>query len=194
MAEFASFREDAKEQQALNEAYEAKLNMTNRDKKQMILESYFGQPKKGDYIPGKKGTCTVWNGKKWVHRGQGACKAHGTGTEYFTDARFDEAVNNIDPEAAKVLVDAGVISADDVGFYVNSPLTVTEPVNAELLRYPNDMINDETDYMMFKFYEYVPPFGGDVERPRNNLYDPDSNKSESQVCLLYTSPSPRDRG
>ena len=34
---------------------------------------------------------------------------------------------------------------------------------------------------MFRFYEYVPPFGSDVERPKDNLYDPDSKKSKNQT-------------
>ena len=34
---------------------------------------------------------------------------------------------------------------------------------------------------MFRFYEYVPPFGSDVERPKDNLYDPKSKKSKDQV-------------
>ena len=157
------------------------INLSERDKKQAIIASYFGQPEKGDYIPGKKGTCNVWNGTNWMYRGQSACKAHGTGKEYFTDARFDEAVNNIDAEAAKVLVDAGVIEPKDVGYYINQPLQTTVPHGTELVRYPNDMIHDETDYIMFRFYEYVPPFGSEVERPRDNLYDPDSKKSKDQV-------------
>ena len=157
------------------------INLSERDKKQAIIASYFGQPEKGDYIPGKKGTCNVWNGTNWMYRGQSACKAHGTGKEYFTDARFDEAVNNIDAEAAKVLVDAGVIEPKDVGYYINKPLQTTVPHGTELVRYSNDMIHDETDYIMFRFYEYVPPFGSEVERPRDNLYDPDSKKSKDQV-------------
>ena len=157
------------------------INLSERDKKQAIIASYFGQPEKGDYIPGKKGTCNVWNGTNWMYRGQSACKAHGTGKEYFTDARFDEAVNNIDAEAAKVLVDAGVIEPKDVGYYINQPLQTTVPHGTELVRYPNDIIHDETDYIMFRFYEYVPPFGSEVERPRDNLYDPDSKKSKDQV-------------
>ena len=157
------------------------INLSERDKKQAIIASYFGQPEKGDYIPGKKGTCNVWNGTNWMYRGQSACKAHGTGKEYFTDARFDEAVNNIDAEAAKVLVDAGVIEPKDVGYYINQPLQTTVPHGTELVRYPNDIIHDETYYIMFRFYEYVPPFGSEVERPRDNLYDPDSKKSKDQV-------------
>ena len=157
------------------------LNLSERDRKQAIIASYFGQPEKGDYIPGKKGTCNVWNGKQWMYRGQSACKAHGTGKEYFTDARFDEAVNNIDAEAAKTLMDAGVIEPKDVGYYINQPLQTTVPNGTELVRYPNDLIHDETDYIMFRFYEYVPPFGSEVERPKDNLYDPDSKKSKDQV-------------
>ena len=34
---------------------------------------------------------------------------------------------------------------------------------------------------MFKFYDYVPPFGNEVERPRDNFFDPDSKKSKTQV-------------
>ena len=55
------------------------------------------------------------------------------------------------------------------------------PNGTELVRYPNDIIHDETDYIMFRFYEYVPPFGSEVERPKDNLYDPDSKKSKDQV-------------
>ena len=40
--------------------------LTERGKRQIILETYFGEPEKGDYIPGKKNTCTVWDGEKWV--------------------------------------------------------------------------------------------------------------------------------
>ena len=157
------------------------IDLSERDKKQAIIASYFGQPEKGDYIPGKKGTCNVWNGKEWRYHGQSACKAHGTGKEYFTDARFDEAVNNIDAEATKTLIDAGVIEPKDVGYYTNQPLQTTVPNGTELVRYPNDIIHDETDYIMFRFYEYVPPFGSDVERPKDNLYDPDSKKSKNQT-------------
>lgn len=154
--------------------------LTERGKRQKIIETYFGEPEKGDYIPGKKNTCTVWNGERWVYRGQMACKQYGTGKQYFTDARYDEAVNNIDAEAAKTLVDAGIIKEDDVPYYVNQPLLATTE-GAELLRYPSDIIHDETDYIMFRFYEYVPPFGSDVKRPKNNLYDPKSKKSKDQV-------------
>ena len=37
------------------------ITMSNRDRKQEILTAVFGEPKKGDYIPGKKGTCSVYN-------------------------------------------------------------------------------------------------------------------------------------
>ena len=46
--------------------------LTNRDRKQEILTAVFGEPKKGDYIPGNKGTCSVYNGERFVHHGQGA--------------------------------------------------------------------------------------------------------------------------
>jgi len=184
-----NFPEDYAKQEKYyaSEAYQtyAKANITNdyteRQRQQEILATYFGQPKKGDYIPGKKGTCNVWNGTNWVYRGQSACKAHGTGTEYFTDARIDEAINNIDPEAAQYLVDAGIVEPKDLGYYTNQPLQITTPTGTELVRYPSDMIHDETDYIMFRFYEYVPPFGNEVDRPAGNLYDPDSNKSETAV-------------
>ena len=52
------------------------IDLSERDKKQAIIASYFGQPEKGDYIPGNKGTCNVWNGKEWRYHGQSACKAH----------------------------------------------------------------------------------------------------------------------
>ena len=155
--------------------------LTERGKRQKVIETYFGEPEKGDYIPGKKNTCTVWNGERWVYHGQSACKAHGTGKQYFSDARYDEAVNNIDQEAADTLVAAGIIKEDDVPYYINQPLTTKVAEGTELIRYPNDMIHDETDYIMFRFYEYVPPFGSDVERPRDNLYEPKSKKSKDQV-------------
>ena len=84
-----NFPEDYAKQEKYyaSESYQtyAKAKITNdyteRQRQQEILATYFGQPKKGDYIPGKKGTCNVWNGTNWVYRGQSACKAHGTGTE-----------------------------------------------------------------------------------------------------------------
>ena len=158
-----------------------KAPLTVRDKKQELIAAYFGDPKKGDFIPGNKGSGTVYNGEKWIHVGQGSFKSKATGKEYFTDARYDEAVNNIDPGKIDNLIANGVLDEKNKGYFINQPLTIAEPDGTELLRYPSDMINNETDYMMFKFYEYIPPFGSDVERPKDNLYDPKSKKSKDQV-------------
>ena len=155
--------------------------LTARDKKQELIAAYFGDPKKGDFIAGNKGSGTVYNGEKWVHVGQGSFKSKATGKAYFTDARYDEAVNNIDPGKIDSLINDGVIDKNDKGYFVNQPLTYAGPLGNGILRYPSDIINNETDYMMFRFYEYVPPFGSDVERPKDNLYDPKSKKSKDQV-------------
>ena len=48
--------------------------LTNRDKKQAVIAAYSGEPKKGDYIPGKKNTGVVYDGEKWVYHGQGVFK------------------------------------------------------------------------------------------------------------------------
>ena len=79
------------------------------------------------------------------------------------------------------LANEGIIDKKNVGYYSNNPAPVTVPEGTELVKYPNDIINGDTDYMMFKFYEYVPPFGNEVERPRENFFDPDSKKSKTQV-------------
>ena len=156
--------------------------LTERDKKQEVIAAYSGEPKKGDYIPGKKGSGVVWDGEKWVYHGQGAFKSKKAGgTEYFTDARFDEAVNNLSPEAWRDLEKRGIVDSKNVDYYANNPLPVETPDGTELVKYPNDIVNKDTDYMMFKFYEYVPPFGSEVERPRDNFFDPESKKSKSQV-------------
>ena len=156
--------------------------LTERDKKEAVIAAYSGEPKKGDYIPGNKGSGVVYDGEKWVYHGQGAFKSKSAGgKEYFTDARFDEAVNNLDPEAWRNLAEQGYVDENNVGYYANNPLPVLEPEGTELVKYPNDIINGDTDYMMFKFYEYVPPFGNEVERPRDNFFDPDSKKSKTQV-------------
>ena len=183
-----NFPEDYAKQEKYyaSESYQSKvttqLTATDRDRRQAIITAYSGAPKKGDYIPGNKGTGSIWNGEKWVHHGQGSFKAKSAGgKEYFTDARFDEAVNNLDPEAWRNLEKQGYIKQENLGYYANNPLPVLEPEGTELVKYPNDIINGDTDYMMFKFYEYVPPFGNEVERPRENFFDPDSKKSKTQV-------------
>ena len=156
--------------------------LTERDKKQAVIAAFHGEPKKGDYIPGKKNTGVVYNGERWVYHGQGVFKNKKQGgTEYFTDARFDEAVNNLDPAAWEKLAQEGIIDKKNVNYYANNPAPVEVPEGTELVKYPNDMISSETDYIMFKFYEYVPPFGSDVERPRDNFFDPEDKKSKSQV-------------
>ena len=156
--------------------------LTERDKKQEVIAAYSGAPKKGDYIPGKKGSGVVYDGEKWVYHGQGSFKSKKAGgTEYFTDARFDEAVNNLSPEAWRDLEKKGVVDSKNVDYYANNPLPVETPDGTELVKYPNDIVNSDTDYMMFKFYEYVPPFGSEVERPRDNFFDPENKKSKSQV-------------
>ena len=156
--------------------------LTERDKKEAVIAAYSGEPKKGDYIPGNKGSGVVYDGEKWVYHGQGAFKSKSAGgKEYFTDARFDEAVNNLSPEAWRDLEKKGIVDSKNVDYYANNPLPVESPEGTELVKYPNDMISSETDYMMFKFYEYVPPFGSEVERPRDNFFDPESKKSKSQV-------------
>ena len=156
--------------------------LTERDKKQAVIAAFHGEPKKGDYIPGKKNTGVVYNGERWVYHGQGVFKNKKQGgTAYFTDARFDEAVNNLDPSAWEKLAQEGIIDKKNVNYYANNPAPVEVPEGTELVKYPNDMISSETDYIMFKFYEYVPPFGSDVERPRDNFFDPEDKKSKSQV-------------
>ena len=156
--------------------------LTERDKKEAVIAAYSGEPKKGDYIPGNKGSGVVYDGEKWVYHGQGAFKSKSAGgKEYFTDARFDEAVNNLSPEAWRDLEKKGIVDSKNVDYYANNPLPVESPEGTELVKYPNDMISSETDYMMFKFYEYVPPFGSEVERPRDNFFDPEDKKSKSQV-------------
>ena len=153
------------------------ITMSNRDRKQEILTAVFGEPKKGDYIPGNKGTCSVYNGERFVHHGQGACKSKATGIEYFADARLDTALNSLDEEAIKYLVDNGIIPEEDVGYYANQPLSVAVPDGDQLVRYPSDIAKDETDYMMFKFYEYVPPFGNDTQDQLTEIFDPETNKN-----------------
>ena len=156
--------------------------LTERDKKEAVIAAYSGEPKKGDYIPGNKGSGVVYDGEKWVYHGQGAFKSKSAGgKEYFTDARFDEAVNNLSPEAWRDLEKKGIVDSKNVDYYANNPLPVESPEGTELVKYPNDIVNSDTDYMMFKFYEYVPPFGSEVERPRDNFFDPESKKSKSQV-------------
>lgn len=156
--------------------------LTDRDKKQAVIAAYHGEPKKGDYIEGNKGSGVVYDGEKWVYHGQGAFKSKKQGgTPYFTDARFDEAVNNLDAKAWENLVKEGVVDKKNVKYYANTPLTTDVAEGSELVKYPSDTISSETDYMMFKFYEYVPPFGSDVERPRENFFDPETKKSKSQV-------------
>ena len=94
------------------------LTTTERDRRQAIITAYSGAPKKGDYIPGNKGTGSIWNGEKWVHHGQGSFKAKSAGgKEYFTDARFDEAVNNLDPEAWRNLAECLKIFTPDDKYY-----------------------------------------------------------------------------
>lgn len=155
--------------------------LTARDKKQAVIAAYSGEPKVGDWIQ-SGATGKIWNGERWVHHGKGSFESKKKyGNQYFTDAKFDEAVNNLSPEAWQNLADKKIIDEDNVKYYANNPAPVEVPEGTELVKYPNDMISKETDYMMFKFYEYIPPFGSDVERPRDNFFDPESKKSKSQV-------------
>ena len=108
--------------------------LTERDKKEAVIAAYSGEPKKGDYIPGNKGSGVVYDGEKWVYHGQGAFKSKSAGgKEYFTDARFDEAVNNLSPEAWRDLEKKGIVDSKNVDYYANNPLPVESPDGTELV-------------------------------------------------------------
>ena len=79
------------------------------------------------------------------------------------------------------LVDNDIIPKEDVGYYANQPLTVASPEGDQLVRYPSDIAKDESDYMMFKFYEYVPPFGNDAQSQLTEIFDPETNKNTQLV-------------
>ena len=72
----------------------------------------------------------------------------------------------------------------------NIPLAVKKDSSSTMLRYPDQLQHQESDYMMFTFYDYVPPFSeaaGNREREgvkgNGEVYSPYSNSKIVQTNL-----------
>ena len=72
----------------------------------------------------------------------------------------------------------------------NIPLDVKKDSSSTMLRYPDQLQHQESDYMMFSFYDYVPPFSeaaGNREREgvkgNGEVYSPYSNSKIVQTNL-----------
>ncbi len=140
---------------------------------QAILEVYYGPPKKGDYFRTNRQTWKVFNGTRWVGYGKGASTtsqppANATGVNYYSDNRINEALNNLGAEQINTFIEKGILDESYRGYALNSPLVVPNlegklgengEVDSSVLRYPSDAVGTDTDYMLFDFYNYVPPFG-----------------------------------
>tara|TARA_A100001388_G_C28757874_1_gene496010 strand:- start:678 stop:1967 length:1290 start_codon:yes stop_codon:yes gene_type:complete len=72
----------------------------------------------------------------------------------------------------------------------NIPLNVKKDSSSTMLRYPDQLQHQESDYMMFSFYDYVPPFSaeagnreGEGVKGNGEVYSPYSQSKISQTNL-----------
>lgn len=151
-----------------------------------IAEAVYGEIQVGDIyqIPsgamGQGGEYYVWNGSTWDlkgntiddYQGASATKLLQNGAknwyENFKDAGLRETqyryINNIKVDRE------GNITGND-----NEPLAIPNMEgifngNALVHRYPNDAIYNNTDYVMFNFFEYIPPFGQEANERLEKVY------------------------
>ena len=151
-----------------------------------IAEAVYGEIQVGDIyqIPsgamGQGGEYYVWNGSTWDlkgntiddYQGASATKLLQNGAknwyENFKDAGLRETqyryVNNIKVDRE------GNITGND-----NEPLPIPNMEgildgSALVHRYPDDAIYNNTDYIMFNFFEYIPPFGQEANERLEKVY------------------------
>ena len=170
------------------------------------MEAIYGTPKIGDYYIASGGQGGVkkyvWNGKEWkddMMIGPGVReRMYESGTAWFTPKQLNEARNlhntgqriEYGPNGEK-----RIVKATD-----NKPLAIPniegvfdgnfegglEDGNYKVCRYPEDIASADTDYVMFNFYDYIPPFG--AENQKNFLigYDAASKKERQNMPLNQT--------
>ena len=114
-----------------------------------------------------------------LYKGKNEMVAH----EFIIDIRpFKQEINISDEDIAKRLIDYG-FHAPTMSFPVPGTLMI-EPTESES--------KEELD----RFCEAMISIHGEIEKIRNGSFDKVDNpiKNAPHTCLLYTSPSPRDRG
>ena len=178
-----------------------KYNKIKKDAEDGFFEAIYGTPKVGDYYyasdGGKGGTKKyIWNGTTWKQ----SMMVHpdiwptDKSTEWYTDEMLAEAKN---------LHNAGTVIDPETGLIVqdlnNNPLPIPEldgyndsfsegfmEGSYKVCRYPSDIVRQDTDYVMFNFYEYVPPFGSDVNKNFIEGYDEATKKEKKNMVLNQT--------
>jgi hypothetical protein len=179
-----------------------KSNKIKNQVGQEYMEAIYGTPKIGDYYIASGGQGGVkkyvWNGKEWkddMMVGPGVRDAmYESGTAWFTQEQLNEA-RNLHNTGKRYDKDGNIVKATD-----NKPLAVPnlegvfdgnfegglEDGNFKVCRYPEDIVKEDTDYVMFNFYDYVPPFG--AENQKNFLigYDAATKKERQNMSLNQT--------
>lgn len=110
-------------------------------------------------------------------------------------------LRNVPPEAPSSPTANGGVSADGIKLNTISagPLSGSTPSTGSV-RYPSDMsVGDDSDYVMFQFGKYIPPFSRDNAAASNNtsMYDDYNASSNLKVEKVFGSdhfilPMPQD--
>ena len=173
---------------------------------QPYMEAIYGTPKIGDYYiasGGQGGSVKyIWNGtefKKSMMVGPSVRDAmYESGTAWFTQEQLNEA-RNLHNTGKRVEYgpngEKKIVPATD-----NKPLAIPnlegvfdgnfegglEDGNFKVCRYPEDIVKEDTDYVMFNFYDYVPPFGAENQDSFIKGYDAATKKERQNMALNQT--------
>ena len=150
-----------------------------------IAEVVYGEVQVGDIyqVPFdgySGGEYYVWDGEKWNFNNYDYSFGNTTVNkllqngaknwyENFKDAGLRETqyryINNI-----KVDREGNITGNDNEPLAIPNMEGIFEDGNAQVHRYPNDAIYNNTDYVMFNFFEYIPPFGKEANERLEKVY------------------------
>ena len=124
------------------------------------------QYKPGDWYELPSGNIMQYNGTTWKNVGQRGAPSGQEAIKGRSSSPPGAAVNPVVAEVSAAVASNNIPSAtvltDNINLVIQKPAT-----ESATLRYPSDPeIQADSDYVLFGFYKYAPPFGGGRDTPK----------------------------
>jgi hypothetical protein len=124
------------------------------------------QYKPGDWYELPSGNIMLYNGTSWKNVGQRGAPGGQAAITGRQSSPPGAAVNPVVAEEAAAVasnnIPSAIVPTDNINLVIKKPKT-----GSGTLRYPSDpaALDGASDYVVFEFYKYAPPFGGGRDTP-----------------------------
>jgi len=142
------------------------------------------QYKPGDWYELPSGNIMQYNGTTWKNVGQRGAPSGQEAIKGRSSSPPGAAVNPVVAQETAAVASNNIPSATELTGTIN--LVIQKPATeSATLRYPSDpaALDEASDYVLFGFYKYAPPFGGGRDTP--NVADPVKSTTAKSSATGY---------